>query len=110
MRDAGMRDAGVPDSGPPLMPDAGTDAGQSCTDLFGDTQGFQYECSAPPGQCVLYVNVDPARRRCVDICAELGWSCHGSGGAASTLKPCSIAPTGSCTSDLRIQTCLCAPP
>ena len=108
--DAGRdRDAGR-DGGPPPMPDAGRDAGRTCTDRFGDTRGFRNECASPAGECVFYVNVDPDRRMCGDICAEEGWTCLGAAGASSAVDPCAIPTTPVCTTDLRIQICHCAPP
>ena len=86
------------DAGPP-----------SCADLFSATAGYVEVCPGMAGQCVLVIDVDPARRTCDSVCAGAGWTCAGASGAASTSPRCDESPSGACNQNLRIQVCACRP-
>ncbi len=105
--DSAPADTSVPDA------DATIDTSMppTCADRFSSSSGFTSVCSDSATRCVLEIDVDPDRRTCTDVCADIGWSCEGAAGAASTVPRCDEAPiAGDCDTNLRIQVCACVPP
>lgn len=108
--DSAPVDSAIPDAMPDGDATVDTSVPPSCADRFSSTSGFTTVCSDAPSRCVLEIDVDPSRRTCNSVCAEIGWTCEAASGAASTFPRCSVTPIGTCDQNLRIQVCVCVAP